>query len=1062
MNCFGEERCAPVFSCRWGLPVVMCFVLCLWPTQSSAGWRNLTTADGLTHNNVGALLEDWAGNMWLGTSGGGISSYDGLAWTTYTVETTAGGLISNDIRAFVEDRSGNLWCGTQGGVSRYDGSTWTVYTNETTAGGLVGNDIRALVEDRLGNMWCGTNEGVSRYDGLTWTTYTTASTGGGLSSNRVMAVAEDRAGDLWFGTWGGGACRYNGASWVVYPMTGGLTRFVSAVLEDMAGNLWFGTGGGGVLRYDGETWTTYTTAGGLADGDVVALLEDHAGVLWVGTERGGVGVFDGSTWTTYTMSDGLAANTVNALIEDQVGNIWFGTFGGGVSIYDGSAWITHTAQSTGGGLAPGRVQSLLVDQAQNLWFGTRAGVSQYDGANWTRYTRAEGLAGDRINAMCEDRTGDIWFGTESGLSRYDGVEWTDYTHELNSPWVNAVIEDRVGDLWFGTMGAGVNRYDGSRWFFYSTLDGLAGYDVRAVLEDREGVLWFGTWDGGVSRFDGSNWTTYTIADGLADNSVNAILEDREGALWFATEGGGVSRYDGATWKSYTTMDGLASNSVSAVLQDHAGNLWFGTKGGGTSRYDGERWANFAASDGLANSNVFAVLEDHSDHVWFGSLEGVTQYVPDVVPSRAVVVARPPFVVSSRTVSVSFGAAFGERRVAFSHSLDDAVWSLWSTSTSFTGMFSDGSHVFRVRARDYSGNVQRDTTVVVFEVDATPPEPIILPSSIEQPLKGTVVISGRASDARFKEYSLRYRPEGAASWDSTMSVLIATAFDPVMDGVLAEWDVSEVPDGPYELRLDVTDTLGLIGSDLTRVIVDNQAPSADMTSPVYLRRDTGGHLFTQDGLARLYLPPRAMAGDALVTLELLDGSGLPGNPQSTSDYLTGFRIDFAGVDLEKAGTLNAQIVAGAEIGEGAPVAYSLSLDDTWTRQGGTVDGHSISIPIHVAGSYGIFLEEVAPEGRPSVTGLTFTPRVLARTGIYSVDEVAISFTLGRSGPVTARVFNRAGRLVRELAVGSYFRAGENVVRWDGRDASGNIVPDGVFLVVVEYANQRESKSLAVVR
>jgi flagellar hook assembly protein FlgD len=77
-------------------------------------------------------------------------------------------------------------------------------------------------------------------------------------------------------------------------------------------------------------------------------------------------------------------------------------------------------------------------------------------------------------------------------------------------------------------------------------------------------------------------------------------------------------------------------------------------------------------------------------------------------------------------------------------------------------------------------------------------------------------------------------------------------------------------------------------------------------------------------------------------------------------------------------------------------------------------------------------------------------------------VAISFTLGRAGPVTAKVYNRAGRLVDELVSGLQMNAGANVVRWDGRDVDGAEVPDGLYLVAVEALGERQVQTLAVVR
>jgi flagellar hook assembly protein FlgD len=89
-------------------------------------------------------------------------------------------------------------------------------------------------------------------------------------------------------------------------------------------------------------------------------------------------------------------------------------------------------------------------------------------------------------------------------------------------------------------------------------------------------------------------------------------------------------------------------------------------------------------------------------------------------------------------------------------------------------------------------------------------------------------------------------------------------------------------------------------------------------------------------------------------------------------------------------------------------------------------------------------------------------VFAPNGTFANDHVAIGFTLGRSVPVTVKVYNRAGRLVRELMSGETMGAGANLVRWDGRDDNSETSPDGLYIISVEAMGQRETKTISVVR
>lgn len=68
--------------------------------------------------------------------------------------------VSDYIRCMLEDNAGNIWIGTNNdGVCRYDGKNFRSFT---TYHGLAGNAIRNMVQDETGNIWLTTNNGVSK------------------------------------------------------------------------------------------------------------------------------------------------------------------------------------------------------------------------------------------------------------------------------------------------------------------------------------------------------------------------------------------------------------------------------------------------------------------------------------------------------------------------------------------------------------------------------------------------------------------------------------------------------------------------------------------------------------------------------------------------------------------------------------------------------------------------------------------------------------------------------------------------------------------------------------
>ncbi len=549
----------------------------------------LDVEQGIASSYVRTMLEDQFGNIWFGTWGGGVSKYNGTAFTTFTQTE---GLTNNYVLSILEDKDKNIWIGTEKGVSKYDGTSFTNFTHKE---GMINDHITSIMEDRHGNIWFGSfGGGAIKYDGETFTHFTENE---GLSNNKIHAILEDSHGDIWFGTDGGGASKFDGKAFVHFTEKEGLTsNYIWSIHEDKNGNMWFGAWEGGLTKYDGSSFTHYTDKEGLNNNNVTSILEDRLGNLWFGTWGGGVSKYDptelsrtGSEhFINYTQNEGLSSNNIKSLLEDHYGNIWFGTWGRGVNKYRQSSFVHYKKEQ---GLSSNLVFFMLKGSNENIWFGTNNGVSKYDGETFANFTKREGLSN-------------------------------------NSVW--SILEDRKGHLWFGTEGGGVNKFDGEYFTYFSTKNGLCGDIVHSILEDQDGSIWFGTWGGGVSKYDGESFTNFTQeGGGLLSNNVTSLLEDEHGNIWIGTEGGGVSKYTPALKSNTATAsithitekEGLINNNVVSILEDDEGSLWFGTYNG-LNKYDGKSFTYFTKNEGLSNNHILSLLMDQDKNMWISTQKGI--------------------------------------------------------------------------------------------------------------------------------------------------------------------------------------------------------------------------------------------------------------------------------------------------------------------------------------------------------------------------------------------------------------------------------------------------------
>jgi hypothetical protein len=285
-------------------------------------------------------------------------------------------------------------------------------------------------------------------------------------------------------------------------------------------------------------------------------------------------------------------------------------------------------------------------------------------------------------------------------------------------------------------------------------------------------------------------------------------------------------------------------------------------------------------------------------------------------------------------------------------------------------------VLRIRSRDFLANVDATPAEAAFEIDASPPAPVISAPAFGEAVRGVVSIVGTASDERFAAYAVLARPQGSIDWDGAQVLRRSTV--PVASGPFADWDTASLADGRYEVRLAVADTLGLTDVTHVSVLVDNSPPWAEETSPARVSAREGGHVYSLLGEIHLYFPPRALRDDALVSIEPLDLKEVPKIlPSGTTRAGLGFEVSWRGAVLEKPFVLDLSL---AEIGDPSNPRFHFSTDGVeWIPRGRTNDASTnrLALSASDSGRYAVFTGGGGASGRIHTVGnLVHAARLLA--------------------------------------------------------------------------------------
>jgi ligand-binding sensor domain-containing protein/signal transduction histidine kinase len=293
--------------------------------------------NSLEKDEVTAVYEDSEGILWVGNRVA-LNRVDRKTGRVTIYRDTGGprNLSNTYILSIAEDRSGNLWFGTSGGgLNRFDRKTglFTVYRHDAADSGSLSDDfVYSLFVDRQGTLWAGTDNGLDRFDPATQRFRTFRLPETGMSSYR--AISEDASGGLWLATLVAGLQHFDPATGEirVYRHSSDpaslINDWVNAVRVDRNGMVWAGTESG-LDRLDPRTgkFRAYYEKDGLPNNNLSGILEDGGGDLWLSTNNGLSRFSPASAkFRNYFVADGIAGNEFyrrNGAFKSPSGEMFF-------------------------------------------------------------------------------------------------------------------------------------------------------------------------------------------------------------------------------------------------------------------------------------------------------------------------------------------------------------------------------------------------------------------------------------------------------------------------------------------------------------------------------------------------------------------------------------------------------------------------------------------------------------------------------------------------------------------------------------------------------------------
>lgn len=428
------------------------------------------------------FCDDENGFVWAGSDSSGLLKID-----TKTKEVTQyindiedeNSIPANQVGAIIRDSKGNLWVGTTNGLARYNekNDSFDVYKNKVyDKNSLVYNDVRSIIEDREGVLWVGTYSGISIFDTESSIKYYNAGLDDGylLSENMVHGIYEDDEGYLWVGSRTKGVNiidRENNTSKSINMENNNVIQ--SNSINDITGykDFIFVATDAGVLKINKKenTIQNYNLEDGLIGENVKDIFVCDKNYLWIGSTNG-LNLLDIENDKIIDMTDYVDEGSyVRYVYQGQDGSYYIGFLrDGGLGIIEPNSKETKYYKNIPNdktSISSNRVRYINEDSKGNIWIGTSYGLNKYDPKTkvFKRYTTSDGIANNTIYGVLVDDNDNIWVSTNKGISQIDtknntvnNLSVTDglQGNEFNG---NAAFKSKSGELFFGGIN-GLNAF----------------------------------------------------------------------------------------------------------------------------------------------------------------------------------------------------------------------------------------------------------------------------------------------------------------------------------------------------------------------------------------------------------------------------------------------------------------------------------------------------------------------------------------------------------------------------------------------------------------------------
>lgn len=253
-----------------------------------------------------------------------------------------------------------------------------------------------------------------------------------------------------------------------------------------------------------------------------------------------------------------------------------------------------------------------------------------------------------IQSVVSDDESNIWMGAQdrlimwnrkSGKTVFVPCFLPDGTNISGKETIRAVKKDEDGRLWVGTSRYGILILNKSFKTVAQIDDSVKGKktglpfrSINSICNDDNGNSWIGTFRG-VCLINNKTLQITTFTDDPLLNKLSkipceVIWKDESGRIWFGTTRGAWC-YDQQkkSLTDYSKQNGFPDDLIYDINQDKLGNIYLASVKGLSIMSPDGKIKSYNKGNGLRNDRCEGVLRDNDGFMWIGNLNCIMRYDP---------------------------------------------------------------------------------------------------------------------------------------------------------------------------------------------------------------------------------------------------------------------------------------------------------------------------------------------------------------------------------------------------------------------------------------------------